>query len=117
MPINASLNFTRFTDPRVLWLSVDAVNAFFDGVTVSVNSENLPAATIGAIGGVKIASTGVYSAGVVTPAYVTINYGEGDVLLPSQAYMEQVNTRLENLSAAFNTMRAAMVAAGQLDIS
>jgi len=50
-PVTA--NFTPFTNTRILWADVAAVNNFFNSLTFNITAANLPEATVDEIGAIK----------------------------------------------------------------
>lgn len=53
MPTPISPNFTPFTNTRILFADVAAVNNFFNSLTYTITAANLPEASVNAIGAVK----------------------------------------------------------------
>jgi hypothetical protein len=50
-PVTAT--FTPFTNTRIVWADVAAINNFFNSLTFNITAANLPEATVDEIGAVK----------------------------------------------------------------
>lgn len=53
MATPCTANFTPFTNTRILWADVAAVNNFFSGLSFTITAANLPEATVSDVGAVK----------------------------------------------------------------
>ncbi len=120
MAVPVSLTFPLFTDPFVLFENMEAANAFFGAITVSIESINLPEATTTTIGGVLVATVPAYAAQTVTLTYITINTDEGgdgtaeSYIALSQTAAQDIKAKLEALSTQVAAMQTAMITAGIL---
>jgi hypothetical protein len=114
MATPANLNFTEFTDPRVLWVNVQAVNTFFNSITVSVSGENIPAATLTELGGVKQMALTAFNPPVANATYVTINLDDGSapVDIPSHDAFVDLKTRVDYLATYITALKAQLDAKG-----
>ncbi len=108
----ASLTFNHFTNTRVLFADVDAVNNFFESISVSIGSENLPAATIAAIGAVKAGNVDIYEDSRVTVTYDTIANDEGSIELASKVAFDNLLAKVDAIGGYLETLTAALASAG-----
>lgn len=110
MAINIS--FPLFTDEEILWADKDSVNSFFQSVTV-------PAATTTSEGVAKKASLPSALADSVTMVYYTLNIYNDDGTIgqaldvTSKATGNNIITMLNDLQTQVNSIRSAMITAGQ----
>ena len=110
MPIN--IIFTEFTDEEILFATKDDANDFFENITV-------PDATTAARGVVKVATMPNAMSGVVTPVYNVLNvYDDEGVIaathqIATQSTIDDMNAKITALQLQLNTIRAALIAAGQ----
>lgn len=109
-----SLTFAEFTDPEVLFASIEAANAFFQEITITIAYTNLPEATTTQRGAVKKAAAVAYAASVVNLTYNTVENDEGSIEVPDTATMVAMKAKLDALETAFVALKAAMIAADQL---
>lgn len=114
MSTPAALTFTEFTDPRVLWVNVQAVNQFFNSITVSIGNAQIPAATLTELGGVEKMSLAAFAPPAAVATYVTINLDDGTapVLVPSHDAFADLLTKLDYLSTYITDLKAQLDAKG-----
>jgi hypothetical protein len=118
MPTAAPINFPHFTNVRILWANVSAVNNFFESLTVTIGGDNLPAATVDSLGGVKLLEIGAFAPGAVNGDVVNINTIADDgttvvsSVVPSIAAYNSSIARIALLEAAFQNLYAQLLAKG-----
>jgi hypothetical protein len=107
----ANITFTEFTDREIVWANVEAINTFFESITV-------PDATEDSAGVMTMVEAISSLSGVsIDNDYYTINVMEADgssssydVVLKST--VDTIRTRLVTIEDALNLMRANMIEAG-----
>ena len=99
MPSN--INFTLFTDPTILWATKDAVNLFFQTVTV-------PNATISNFGVVKKATIPANppSAPIALSA-VNVPILNADGTVTTYTFVSKAD--LDSLNTSINTLRTTII--------
>lgn len=94
-----SPTFPAFTDPRLVWANVAAINAFFNAFTFTIAGNNLPEPTIATLGGVMSLTLSEYEDSASVTTTVDMNDGAGDIQsVPTNAAFLALVARVDLLA-------------------
>lgn len=114
MPTPITPNFQRFTNTRIAWADVAALNNFFENLNFTITADNLPAASVANIGAVKSFNINQPVAPAVVVASLNIVADDGvtqnEVALKS--YVDSLAAQVAYLKAWNELLYAQLVTAG-----
>lgn len=115
MSTAARLTFSEIpSNQRILFSNAQAWNNWFNDISISIASDNLPNATTDDIGCVKMATlTTTFTYVSYTPTYIELQDLAGSITkVPSNADFDAINTQVKQIATTLTALIDALKLSG-----